>query len=70
MVEVRADCSQVSFEDGTTLEDIFASVPDYNTVFIDLRLEENASVRIGRQFFFPRGLSLIQMYQQETCMIA
>lgn len=49
-VEIRAYPSHVSFEDGTTLAEILDSVPDYRILLIDLRLDENASMRIGRQF--------------------
>ena len=47
---INRDATQMRFSDGTNLANILAAAPDYDIVYVDLRLETNASLRLGADF--------------------
>ena len=47
---INRDATQMRFSDGTSLANILAAATDYDIVYVDLRLETNASLRLGADF--------------------
>jgi hypothetical protein len=44
---LRTDLHQIRFADDTTLGTVLETTPDHDLVYIDLRLETNAAIRLG-----------------------
>jgi hypothetical protein len=44
---LRTDLNQIRFADDTTLGAVLETTPDHDLVYIDLRLEPNAAIRLG-----------------------
>ena len=47
---INRDATQMRFSDNTSLANILAAATDYDIVYVDLRLETNASLRLGADF--------------------
>ncbi len=47
---VERDSRQMHFVDGITIADAFDAFPQCNIVYVDLRLDENASFRLGNDY--------------------
>ena len=47
---VERDPRQMHFVDGITIADAFDAFPHCNIVYVDLRLDENASFRLGNDY--------------------
>ena len=48
--DVELNAHRVQFADGTTLSTVLRDAPDYSILYVDLRVDENASALLGNPF--------------------